>query len=180
MSINLKEAVDFLLSRGYLIRGAGGKLRVTQKVYDDLNIPGNMLMQLKSSEHPIHGSVVISPDLVDWKDAYIKFIMAAQVPERGETRYGEYYPMNKYSDPGMKAFKQAIWNGGIDLATLIRSTMLYYKSSIKLKVAIGRYMVEGLWRSDYEKLVMAQKDNTVEEHIKTELDNGTTTGWQVG
>lgn len=185
MSINLKEAVDFLLSGGYLTRGATGRYKVTQKLYDQLMHP-EIIKDLELLKPVvINGKLAYMPPgelplkMVDWVSAYTSFIVAARIPARGESKSGEYYPMNKYSNPGMKAFRKII-EAGVDLDILIKSTMLYYKSGVKLKVAITRYMEDGLWRSDYEALVNSAEEGKVEEHIKQQLNDGQHTDWTVG
>lgn len=175
MSINLKEAVLYLLRNGYLIQGARGKYKVTQKLYD-----GMVKGEIFSNPTPTNQELAAYIPHVDWTKAYTTFIITAQVPARGESRNGEFYPLNKYSEPGMKAFRKAIEIEGVNLDILIKSTMLYYKSGVKLKVAITRYMEEGLWRSDYEALVNSAEEGRIEEHIKQQLNDGQHSDWTVG
>lgn len=111
---------------------------------------------------------------MDWVKAFIGFINEAQVPARLESNRGEVYSVNKYSEDGMKAFRKAL-EGGIDYKLLVKSTMLYYKSSVRFKKAIGNYMAQGDWRSDYEALKVAALSGTtaIEQHLKQETkDNG--------
>lgn len=111
---------------------------------------------------------------VSWVDAFIQFITEAKVPARLEGSRGDVYAANKYSEDGMKAFRKTI-ESGVDYGVLVRSTMLYYKSSTRFKKTIGNYMAHGDWRTDYEALRSAAIDGTtaIEQHIKQETkDNG--------
>lgn len=158
MSINLKEAVDFLLTHGYLYK-SGIRFKVATKLYSDLSAG--------------------SPKPIDWVGSYTKFIVDAEIPNRAESRNGEYYPLNKFSEPGCRAFRKAI-EGGADYTRLVQSTRLYYRSGVRLKVAITRYMDEGLWRSDYEALVLSEEKGTTLDHVKTQESDGTHSSWTVG
>lgn len=160
MSINLKEAVDFLLSGGY-VYWHGKTLKLHSKFYTDL-------AEGVAGEPPMN-----------WIDQYTGFIILCQIPARGESRSGEAYCLNKYSDPGMRVFKRVI-EGGVKLEDLVESTKLYYRSGVRLKVAIGRYMHEGLWRTDYEAYMQSKEAGTTQEHVNQQTSDGTHTAWQLG
>lgn len=164
MSINLKDAVSFLLSEGY-IYSAITKLHFSKKAYDELG-PVKKIQQTDAFRQ-------------SWEQKYTRFIMDAGVPARAEDSRGDVYSLNKYSDKGMKAFRIAIGNG-VDYGRLVLSTQLYYKSSVKLKVAIGRYMEEGLWRTDYDAFTQSAENNSIAEHVKQQTSNGTHSSWELG
>lgn len=109
----------------------------------------------------------------DWVTVYMQFISECQVPRRCINRQGDPYDTNKYSEDGMKAFKQAI-QSGTDYKMLVRSTVLYYKSATRLKKAIGNYMSHGDWRTDYQDLVTSAELGTeaVSKHIKETTNDG--------
>jgi uncharacterized membrane protein len=177
MAINLHEAVELLTANGYLVCIKG-----KYKVMSD-----KLTKALKSSPVTTLTPVVVPkllpgviPKGIDWVEAYKVFINEAKIPKRLENRRGETYDANKYSDDGMKAFRKAM-ESGIDYQMLVRSTILYYKgANNRLKQSIGRYMHDGTWRSDYDDLMQSVKDNKVEEHIKSELDNGQYSFTQLG
>ncbi len=115
----------------------------------------------------------------DWETMFINFIMEAKVPARLEGSNGDVYPGNKFSVPALKVFKKAI-NGGTVYDILVKSTMLYYKSNVRLKKAIGNYFVSGDWLSDYQALLSSASDGTLYQHIKNETDAGTKSAWKLG
>lgn len=160
MSINLKEAVDFLMSNGY-VYWYGKKLKLHTKFYEDI----------EKQEMPAS---------INWTDRYTNFIRDAGIPSRGESRNGEFYPLNKFSNPGLAAFRKAIEKGGVVEEWLLQSTKLYYKSGVRLKVAIGRYFHEGLWVTDYEAYKASLEAGTTQNHVKQETSDGSHTAWQLG
>lgn len=164
MSINLKDAVVYLLQEGYIYK-AVKYLKFTPKAYQEL---GDLARIAK-----------LEPIQLDWDARYIQFIRDADIPARAEDSRGEAYALNKYSTKGEYAFRKAI-GGGIDYDRLVASTKLYYRSAVKLKVAIGRYMEEGLWRSDYDAFAQAEEAGNSSEHVKQQTGNGVHTAWEVG
>lgn len=173
MATSLHEAVEFMVANGYLVRSKNKYLLMQQKLSRDLSKPE--VPAVKSST----AIVVTARKAQDWVNEYQKFIVESMVPRRCEGRNGEMYYTNQYSEPGMKAFRKAI-EGGADYNILTKSTMLYYKSGVKLKQAIGRYMEEGTWRSGYDALLQSAEQGTVEQHIKDELEDGSNSFTQLG
>lgn len=109
----------------------------------------------------------------DWMLAFMNFIMEAKIPKYCDNGKGEQYIVNNYSEPAMKVFKKAIEKELVVYDVLVKSTMLYYKSTKnKFKKAVGNYFVQGDWRSDYNALLEAADTGTVESLIKSEMDNG--------
>lgn len=168
MSINLKDAVDFLLQEGYIYK-AIKHLKFTPKAYKELDME-SLDKRLRLQAEEVRKA---------WDARYIQFIRDAEVPQRGEGSDGSYYALNKYTVEGETALRRAL-ETGTSYPRLVASTKLYYKSGIKLKVAIGRYMKEGLWRTDYEALAQAEEEGNSSEHVKQQTSNGTHTAWQVG
>ena len=89
------------------------------------------------------------------------------------------YATNKYSEDGMKAFQKAL-KDGYKYDVLVLSVALYYKSGIRLKKAIGTYMLSGEWRSDYNELLSKANQGELENHINKTIDNGTGTNFEFG
>lgn len=114
-----------------------------------------------------------------WEELFIKFISDAKVPAKLEGKNGDVYPGNKFSIPALKIFKKALQAGAI-YDVLVVSTALYYKSSIRLKKAVGNYFIQGDWRSDYDALVQASSSGQLTEHIKSETNDGTQSAWKLG
>lgn len=112
---------------------------------------------------------------ISWDDVFIQFIKAAQVPNRLENNRNEVYAANKFNSDACKVFRKAIEKEGYDYDLLIKSTMLYYKSSLRFKKAIGTYFTSGDFRTDYLNLKNAAETSSEElqSHIKQEIkDNG--------
>ena len=168
MSINLKDAVAFLLQEGYIYKSIKF-LKFTPKAYKelgDLSTDDALRLQAEKIRQA-------------WDARYIQFIRDAEVPQRGEDSRGALYTLNKYSVEGETGFRKAL-ESGILYPRLVASTKLYYKSGVKLKVAIGRYMKDGLWRTDYDAFVQAEEEGNSSEHVKQQTSNGTHTAWEVG
>lgn len=106
----------------------------------------------------------------DWVALYMQFIVDAKVPRRLLSGRGEPYSTNKYSEDGMKAFQKAL-KAGAKYDILVKSVILYYKSGGSFKKAIGNYMAQGDWRTDYMQLLESAQQGAEElnKHIKQEL-----------
>jgi hypothetical protein len=103
---------------------------------------------------------------ITWKDLYTRFILEAGVPKRVQGPSGDPYHVNIYSEVGMKAFRKAIEKEKVEYPKLVASTKLYYAGSVPYKVAIGRYMSEGMWRTGYDEFEQSLNSGTLNEHIK--------------
>jgi hypothetical protein len=165
--INLHNAVQFLVDNGYMAI-IKGKYIVTAKFNKEILGVAKGLTML-----PGNIPAVIEPDIpkqISWKDMYMRFIAESKVPARIINARGEPYQVNNYSEPGMKAFRKAIEKEGVDYPTLVQATALYYQSSIAMKVAIGRFMEEGIWRTHYDEVIQHQQSGTLKDHVKTSKD----------
>lgn len=113
---------------------------------------------------------------IDWRLAYADFIRDAHVPSKLEGKGTDLYDGNKYTEDAMKEFKRMIEKEGIDLAILIKSTMLYYAPGKKYRKKISNYITEGIWRSDYDALILAAKtgEKELKTHIEKEIKDGQT------
>lgn len=195
--MTLNEVLQFLRENKYIL-SSKEKGYVLSKTFqqdvkrlmtegEDKPIIPPVKVEGRAAEYPMVPSECYSPfditkidnridflKTINWPDKFIQFINEAKIPARLENNKLEAYAANKYSEDGMKAFRKAI-ESGIDYGTLVRSTMLYYKSSVRFKKAIGNYMKDGDWRTDYENLKNAAEQGTkeLEQHLKTETkDNG--------
>lgn len=183
--VDLKEATDYLFANGYLHNVKGEfKLTVSFRRAMDALAAGHKVAKNKEDNKlvPIPAQTKTLAEYTDptsWIDKYKQFIIDANVPKRLAGKYGEPYDTNKYSENGMKAFRKAI-ESGCTYELLVASTALYYKSAVRMKVAIGRYMEEGRWRSDYDALVISAETNTLKEHIQQETDDGEHTFTKLG
>lgn len=167
----LKEILHWLTVEGYLAEG-----KLTDKVETDLAKPEMELVVAKPK------SVVPFVTPLDWSVSFMRLIADAGVPRMMEGKYGEMYQGNKYSEPGMKAYRKALEKEGIDYNILVKSTMLYYKSAIRLKKAVGNYFAQGDWRTDYDMLMHAAQEGeqTLTKHIKNETTTGYNGGYVIG
>lgn len=118
---------------------------------------------------------------IDWPVMFMELIRDAAVPARLEDNHGGEYDANKYSEEGMKAFKAAILTGA-DYRMLVRSVMLYYKSSLRYKKKIGNYFTQGDWRTDYLALSQAVEGGKEQlaDHIKQETDSNEHNPYRIG
>ena len=170
----LKETLNWLTVEGYLEDG-----KLTAKVERDLTSNLIAIYPLRPDE-----CTAIVPFVTpsNWPDSFMKFIAEAQVPRMMEGKNREMYQGNKYSEPGMKAYRKALEKEGIQYDILVKSTMLYYKSSIRLKKAVGNYFAQGDWRTDYDALLQAAEggEQTLIKHIKDETTTGYNGGYVIG
>jgi hypothetical protein len=179
--MQVHDVHTYLKEEGY-IKLVKGNYVLTQKYFNDLLKPAIRLV-------PFENAVVKQQDAAfplvigkDWQQEYIRFIQDAKVPARLEGSRGEVYYANKYSEDGMKAFRNIISKELIDYAMLVRSTILYYKSGTRFKKKIGNYITQGDWRTDYEALKEAATagEQALREHITKEVDNGEHNSYTLG
>jgi hypothetical protein len=172
----LLQTVQYLLDNGYMAI-IKGKYIVTSKFNKEITGLDRGLT-LATGNVPL----VKEPDLkktVSWQEMYTRFIIEAKVPARILNPRGDYYQANSYSEGGLKAFRKALEKEEVKYDLLVESTQLYYTGSIGLKVAIGRYMEEGMWRTQYQEIVEHTKAGTLKEHVKSTKDESKT-HWKVG
>lgn len=178
MSINLKEVAEFMLTNGYILALGRGKYKLSTKFHQEMRQAKAVL--------PAHISgicfLVPQPlEIFNWESHYKQFIIDARVPARLDNNKGESYQANGYSEKGLKAFRTAC-TGGIDQNLLRRSVQLYYASTLRFKVAIGRYMEEGIWKTHYDALANAaqQGETQLIDHIKQETQDGQQSSYRLG
>jgi hypothetical protein len=169
----LQEAVQFLLDNGYM---AIIKKRyiVTAKFNKEMTgVHAGLTLLVGNYPAVIEPSV---PKQISWPDLYKQFILEAKVPARIINSRGEPYATNIYSEPGMKAFRKALEKESMTYQLMVECTQLYYSSSIGMKVAIGRFMEEGMWRTYYQELLEMKQ---LGKEVKPNTD-GSYTKWKVG
>jgi hypothetical protein len=117
----------------------------------------------------------------DWQQLFITFIMEAKIPKQAESSNGDVYALNKFSAGALKVFQKAM-SDGVIYDILVKSTMLYYKSNVKLKKSIGNYFIQGDWLSDYINLrdSAAGGIESLSEHIKSETHVANQSAWKLG
>lgn len=172
-----QEAVDLLVQQGYVARNKGNKLIFTKKYYADYQqLPEGAITAIAVKET----KVGLHAGHVNWDDYYMQFIMDCDVPRQGRTGDGGVYNMNNFSKEGCDAFRKAIMTG-IKYDGLVMCTKLYYKSKVQLKMAIGKFMASGAWRTEYLALGTALQEGKIEQHIKAETkDDRARTSYRIG
>jgi len=168
--MNLQEAIKFLSSNQYILISKG-KFTFSRKFYEEYKPPEPGKAPATLPVASPGAGLVQKPVL--YTDLFIQFIQESQVPARLSVK-GRIYPANKYNEDAAVRFYKMIHKEGVDYSLVVKSTMLYYKSGIDAKKAIGNYILQGDWRTDYEDLKnSAQKgEQQLNEHIKNQLDNG--------
>lgn len=144
-----KAALDLLVQNGYL-EAVKGKYRATKKLNDQ-----------KSVEFPVTtatGTILYGT----WEEIYTRFIMECKIPKKAESGTGDEYDLNKYSEDGMKAFRDLI-KLGFQYDLLVKVTTAYYHNGTRYKKKIGNFITQGLWRMEYQVL----KEQTTEEQQQT-------------
>jgi len=168
--MTLEEIIQYLKNQGY----------ITQ-VNDDYVLSDEFQMKCKVRK-PAFDIIKIDQQIAvlkartatDWQQLFIQFIQEAKVPAKLEDHRGNLYSANKYNQDACKAFIKAIDKEGYIYDLLVKSTMLYYKSGIRLKKAIGTYFTSGEFRSDYLNLKTAAEggETELQQHLKEEINNG--------
>jgi hypothetical protein len=116
-----------------------------------------------------------------WELKFINLISEAQVPARLEDGNGGEYYANKFSEPALKVFQKAL-RSGIIYEVLVKSVMLYYKSSVKYKKTIGNYFIQGDWRTDYLALLSAAEEGkeSIDSYVKNEIKDEQPSQYKIG
>lgn len=162
--MDLTQVIKYLRDNGYT-KTTAGKLVFTKKFHEDHAAQRGVI-----TTKNLFGLMPIDPN--DVTDAFIKFILDSKVPSKLETKTGPYFA-NKYSGDAAKVF-QKILITGYNYDLLVKSTMLYYKSGVGYKKAIGNYILQGDWLTGYEELKAAADtgEEELKSHIENTLDNG--------
>lgn len=183
--MNLKQVIEYLLENRY-ISMHNGKYKFTALfnkeltgIEKGLTLAGTVVEPNLPAKSTFEIARITSYTQAQWTQFYMDFIRAADVPERCMSTDGTSYALNKYSEKGMKVFQKAL-REGYDPTLLVSTVKLYYKSNIRLKKAIGRYMEDGDWRSDYEVLKASVKEGTVAELVKQETEDERITNYSIG
>lgn len=173
-----------MLANDYILPVGKGKFKLSTKFHQHYSqLPKEVVHQFASVGMQVrrpdviqvsgHIELATRPALANasWEEEYKSFIICNGVPKRLETQRGESYPANTYSEAGMRAYRKAI-EQGYDMILLGGAIRLYYKSNIKFKMAIGRFMEEGHWKTYYDELKAAAEqgvdavNNLVTEQTK--------------
>lgn len=180
LKLNASDVFKWLLENNYL-EGAGTPQgnQLTSQFFKD----AGKNIDVSALPVPAKAVSLLPTKKEDWDTKFIHFIMAAQVPARIEDSQGNPYYANKFSEPALKVFRKAL-ESGVDEQVLIKSTMLYYKSSVRYKKTIGNYFTGGDWRTDYEALVASASTSSeaLNKHIKDEIkpNNGERSNYSIG
>lgn len=171
--LTLTEVIIFLRDNGYTTTKAG-KLAFTKKFHEDHTAQ-------KGAQDGELGLVVFTgPSEIS--NQFIKFIVDAKVPTRLEDNRGNPYYANKYSEDAAKEFHRIMTKEGVAYDLIMKSTMLYYKSGVRFKKAIGNYIIQGDWRTDYEDLKNSAGagEQELKDHIKNTIDGGGYSPFKLG
>lgn len=166
-----KDTISWLVVNNY-VEIHKGKPVFTQKARDEMKLFSKAAPPPLPSLEKVSTPAVPSGTI---EEQYKQFIALCNIPHRSYDSYGRPYALNKFSVEGVQAFKKAIQKG-YNLQVLAVAVTLYYKSNIQFKKAIGNYMSSGEWETDYDTILQKQKEGTLKEHVKTEM-NGSTVSW---
>lgn len=97
----------------------------------------------------------------------LDFIRDCEVPERIRTKTS-FYKANQYSKEAEKELI-LILAQGFQYDILVTATKLYYKSGGMCK-AVGNYLTEGTWRTEYENMQDSVEKGVAKEHIAKNLN----------
>lgn len=181
--MNLQEIIKYLKDNKYILISQGKyimspefqqacKKQKEEIVEKKFSAGDSIITSVMVSEHI--GIITKVEPKINYSDWFIQFIKDAKVPSRLEDNHGNLYSANKYNEDARKIFQKALEKEGFDYTLLVRSTMLYYKSGIRYKKAIGTYFTSGEFRTDYLNLKQSAEEGTesLEQHLKEEINNG--------
>jgi hypothetical protein len=170
----LKQLLDQLLMGGYVIMD-NGKYVFTPKFYADI-----VSTAVATIPNMLPSTIPVPTSKPEFEMLFIKLIADAQVPKHLPDNKGGVYAANKFSETGLKAFMAAIKNG-VNYELLVKSVMLYYKSSTNYKKAVGNYFAQGDWRTDYEALAASTTSpEALNQHIKSQINNESKSHFKLG
>ena len=150
----IRDVVEWMTGEGYFIL-VKGKYLVSAKFNTEVRGVTEGLRKLPTGKLVVVETDRPAPSLKpeEWRDLYMAFIMKCKVPEFGRLGNGGMYPMNKYSEPAMKKFRELAEKEQIDLKRLEVVTSAFYADNrIKAKPAISTFILEGQWRSSYNEI----------------------------
>jgi hypothetical protein len=188
--MELSAVIEYLLTKGF-ITVTKGKAELTPLFHKSYTGIQKVLV-LQGTKNPL--PVVAEPALQvptaqtfreytyeAWVKLYMQFISESQVPRRLITNHGDPYDANKFSEDGLKAFQKALTAGAI-YHILVKSVTLYYGGANRYKKAIGNYMSQGDWRTDYMDLLTSAQQGAeqVSKHIKDTVNGGTKDRYEWG
>jgi tetratricopeptide (TPR) repeat protein len=179
---NLQEIIKYLKDNKYILISQG-KYIMSQEFQQACKKSRGSIIEVNVDailkEHvfdlqKIDTQILLLKDDKLWPNLFVKFIQDAKVPARLEDNRGNLYSANKYNEDARKVFQKALEKEGFDYDLLVKSTMLYYKSGIRYKKAIGTYFTSGEFRTDYLNLKQSAEagTETLQQHLKEEINNG--------
>jgi hypothetical protein len=184
--MELKEVMEWLVTNKYVTIHKG-KPKFTSLYHKEvtgiekgLTVLGTVRENLPVAQQESFDVIKINAyKPVDWVRFYQELITFCEIPSKAYSDRGDAYSLNKYSEDGMKAFQKSM-KEGYDPRILAMAIKLYYKSSIRLKKAVGNYMSSGEWKTDYQNLVENAKNGTLDALIKQEVKTKNDGSYQFG
>lgn len=172
--LEFTEVQEWLMTNLYIVR-RNGKFALTDRFHQASKEHKPSGTEIAVMNHGEVGQVV-----VDWGTRFMEFIAQCQVPAKIPDARGGLYAGNKFNNDAAAEWRKMLELEGINEQVLVLSTMLYYKSNLKYKKAIGNYILQGDWRTDYTEMLKAGNEGHINEHIKTRTDGGEHSGWKLG
>jgi hypothetical protein len=153
-----KAALDLLVQNGYL-EIVKEKYRATKKLNA---VPVTVAVNTSLGVLSFPGT---------WEEFYTKFIVDCKIPRNSENGQGGIYPINQYSEDGMKRFREMLTVEGIKYDLLMGIIQTYYRTGAnRYKKTIGNYITEGHWRMDYSAM-KGQTTEQQQQHINEQLNS---------
>lgn len=184
----MSEELFKLLAKDYYILYLNGELVITNKLLRKFAIPPLLPSTIEPETSKIvqtkAETPVVLPDMLAGlkqikaeapnTSPLLKFIKDCEVPEKINTPTGAYW-CNRFS---VKAEKELILilSKGYKYDVLVVSTKLYYKAGGMPKM-ISNYILDGVWRGCYEDMIESLKNNTVQQHIKSNMNKSDDEGF---
>ncbi len=177
--MNIQDVTKWLVENRYIAMNIKGRYEFLKSFHEALKFsikPTILAVQKENSNVTISDNTIPDPlqykvyNYSHWCHFYNQFILACHVPGKITSGHSTYAG-NKFSEEGMKAFQKAL-KDGFEYKGLVMAVTLYYKSSLNYKKAIGRYMSDGEWRTDYAALVSKAQEGNLEKHINETINDG--------
>lgn len=168
---NTMNKLDIYLSlfKSHHILHFNRKLVITNKFFRDFSMEKMQqhIDMRRKEEKETHIEKAVPAVSFNFK----KFILDAEIPEKLSLSNGSFYWANRYSEKANKAFQKLMKRPEMNYDILVVATRLYYKSG-GARVTIANYILEGVWESFYDAMIINLEKGTAEKHIKKSLQEG--------
>lgn len=181
--ITQEQLFNALIDNKYVVY-KDGQIIVTNDFYRDFGDPSRFQLRKeieKAATQPVQENFLPAPqngitlplEIETLPESVLtKFISDAKIPKKATTKNG-VYALNKYNVKAEKELIKILKDNKINYKVLVMSTTLYYKSGVMPKT-IANYILEGIWRDEYNDFAEALKqgNENAQKYINSKKKEG--------